>query len=140
MANMLFDSAIKAQLGNGATAIIDWDADVIRAALIDAGTVDPDLTTHAFFNSLSSAVVGTPVTVTPSFIGAGRTVDVADYLFSSVTGASAEELIYYKWTGTASTSPLGLLNDDFSSGMPVTPNGGDIAVAVNGSGAFKVGT
>jgi hypothetical protein len=37
-----------------------------------------------------------------------------------------------------STSPLALLFDTFGSGMPVTPNGGDIVVQWNVSGIFTI--
>lgn len=59
--------------------------------------------------------------------------DAADVVFSSVSGASCEALVIYKDTGAAGTSPL-IAYIDTATGLPVTPNGGDITcVWDNGS-------
>jgi len=47
--------------------------------------------------------------------------------FTSVTGASIEAIVLYKDTGTDSTSPL-IAFIDTATGLPITPNGGDIIV------------
>lgn len=47
--------------------------------------------------------------------------------FTSVSGASIEAIIIYKDTGTESTSPL-IAFIDTATGLPITPNGGDIIV------------
>lgn len=138
MANALFDSYRNILVGNSSTGLVDWNADTMKAALIDAGTTNPDVTTHDFWNDLSGAIVGSAVTITPSYPSAGK-VDAADFTFTAVSGNTAEELVIYKDTGNAATSPLCVDYDTFSSGMPVTPNGGDIAVTVNASGLFTIG-
>jgi hypothetical protein len=46
---------------------------------------------------------------------------------SSVTGSAASQIIFYKDTGTDSTSKL-LAHVDSYTGLPVTPNGGNITV------------
>jgi hypothetical protein len=55
-----------------------------------------------------------------------------------VSGVSVEALIIYKDTGTASTSPLIYFVDVAASGLPVTPNGGNITVQFNASGIFAL--
>ena len=57
-----------------------------------------------------------------------------------MTGDPSEALVIYKDTGTESTSPL-IMYIDTATGLPVTPNGGDITVTWdNGTNKiFKVG-
>jgi hypothetical protein len=57
--------------------------------------------------------------------------------FTAVTGDQSEEIVGYKHTGVEGTSPLIFRFDVFSSGMPVTPNGGDITVTVHVNGWFS---
>ncbi|MNC44515.1 hypothetical protein D3C75_934250 [compost metagenome] len=47
--------------------------------------------------------------------------------FTAVTGASIEAIVIYADTGTESTSPL-IAFIDTATGLPITPNGGDIIV------------
>jgi hypothetical protein len=49
-----------------------------------------------------------------------------------------ERLILFKDTGTEATSILIAIYDTFTSGMPLTPNGGDVTVQWNASGIFSV--
>jgi hypothetical protein len=59
--------------------------------------------------------------------------DVADFTFTAVTGDPSEVIVFYKDTGTASTSAL-IAYIDTATGLPVTPNGGDINIQIdNGS-------
>ena len=53
--------------------------------------------------------------------------DAADVTWSSVTGDECEAIVLYKHTGTESTSRL-IAYIDSATGLPVTPNGGDIKV------------
>jgi hypothetical protein len=53
--------------------------------------------------------------------------DVGDYVFGTATGDPSEAIVYYKDTGTAGTSPL-IAYIDTATGLPVTPNGGDINI------------
>jgi hypothetical protein len=63
--------------------------------------------------------------------------DADPVTFSSVTGNTVEALVIYKDTGNAATSPLLAYIDTVSSGLPVTPNGGNIVVAWD-SGSNKI--
>ena len=58
---------------------------------------------------------------------AGGAADAADCTFTSVTGSSIEAIVIYKDTGTEATSPL-IAYIDTATGLPITPNGGDIIV------------
>ena len=92
---------------------------------------------HEFYSSVSSAVVGTPQTLGSKTTTDG-VFDAADVTFSSVTGNSVEAFVIYKDTGTASTSPLIAFIDTVASGLPVTPNGGNITITFNASGIFAL--
>lgn len=127
MSNALYDRGRDAFL-NGS---INWGSDTIKVALVDTGTYTVNLSTHQFFSDLSG-VVGTPGSLASKTSSAG-VADAADLTFSAVTGASVEALVIYKDTGTTTTSPL-IAYIDSATGLPVTPNGGDISVTFdNGS-------
>jgi hypothetical protein len=55
-----------------------------------------------------------------------------------VTGDVSEALILFIDTGTPGTSRLIGFYDAGVTGLPVTPNGGDINVTVNASGWFAL--
>ncbi len=114
---------------------LDLDTDTIKVALVDTGTYTYSAA-HQFYSSVSG-VVGTPATLASKTVTNG-TFDAADVTFSAVTGATVEALIVYKDTGSAATSPLIAYIDSASSGLPVTPNGGDINIVWNASGIFSL--
>ena len=66
------------------------------------------------------------------------TFDAADITFSSVTGDESEAVILYVDSGSDATSRLICFLDTVASGLPVTPNGGDITVTWNASGIFDL--
>lgn len=51
--------------------------------------------------------------------------------FPTVSGDQSEMLVLYNHTGVESSSLLIILFDQFISGMPVTPNGGDVQIFFN---------
>jgi hypothetical protein len=62
--------------------------------------------------------------------------DAADVTLSAVSGDQSEQLVVWADSGVESTSRL-ILNIDTATGLPVTPNGGDITVQWD-SGANKI--
>jgi hypothetical protein len=123
-------------LGSTSGTAVDLVDDTIKIALVDTGTYTYS-TTHEFYSSVSAAVIGTPQTLASKTVTDG-TFDAADVTFTSVTGNSVEALVVYKDTGTASTSSLVCYIDVAASGLPVTPNGGNITVTFNASGIFSL--
>lgn len=123
-------------LGSTSGTAVDLADDTIKIALVDTGTYTYS-TTHEFYSSVSAAVIGTPQTLASKTVTDG-TFDAADVTFTSVTGNSVEALVVYKDTGTASTSSLVCYIDVAASGLPVTPNGGNITVTFNASGIFSL--
>jgi hypothetical protein len=115
-------------------ALIDLPTDTIKLALVGAGYVFN--TTHEFYSDVTPAsnVIGTPVTLAGKSITNGKFSATSPVVFTAVTGAQVTRVLVYKDTGVQSTSPL-ICIFDTATGLPVTPNGGDINFlidAVNG--------
>jgi hypothetical protein len=133
MSNAFYDLGRKAFLDGS----INWMSDTIKAALVE-GTYTPNLSTDHYYTDLGSNVAGTPVALASKTDTAG-TADAADVTFSSVpAGPACSYVVLYKDTGTGSTSPLIAIFDTATTGLPVTPSGGDISVQWSGSGIFKL--
>jgi hypothetical protein len=108
----------------------------VYIALVDTGTYTYSAS-HQYYSSIASAVVGTPVELTSKTFTNGL-FDAADSTFSAVSGSSAEALvIYIKNAGANTTWPLVAYMDTGVTGLPVTPNGGDISVVYNASGIIQ---
>ncbi|ENX57651.1 MULTISPECIES: hypothetical protein [Acinetobacter] len=123
MANTLYDFARQRFLEGQ----INWMTDTIKVLLIDTGAYTPQTSTHQYLSDISSSArIAGPVTLT-SKATTGGAADAADVTFSAVSGASIEAIVIYKDTGTENTSPL-LAIIDTATGLPITPNGGDIIV------------
>lgn len=118
------------------TANNNLSAGTVKVALIDTGTYTYS-STDQFYSSASSASVGTPQTIGSKTFTNG-VFDGADVTFTAVTGNSVEALIIYIDTGSAATSPLVAYIDTSVTGLPVTPNGGDITITWNASGIFAL--
>ena len=139
MANALFDIYKEAMLGGGnhGGTLIDLDGDTIKVKLVDTGQDDPDVAADEDIADLTpDPTVGTDQTLGTITLTNG-TFDAADATFTSVSGNSVEELLIYKDTGAGATSVL-LVSFDTATGLPVTPNGGDIVIQWNGSGIFSL--
>lgn len=133
MANAIYPLYKQALLDGSANT--DMSAGTVKVALVDTGTYTYS-GAHDFYNDVSG-VVGTPQTIGSKTFTNG-TFDGADVTFSSVSGASVEALIIYIDTGVSTTSRLVAYIDTGVTGLPVTPNGGDITVTWNASGIFTL--
>lgn len=108
----------------------------VYAALVDTGTYTFSQS-HQFYSDLSG-VVGTDQEVT-SKTQVNGVFDGSDLVFPSVSGNSVEAIVLYRKNGGANTTwPLIAYIDTGVTGLPVTPNGGNINVAWNASGIFKL--
>ena len=131
MSNALYDKGREGFLDGS----IDWDTDTIKAALVKTAYT-PDLANHDNWDDVSANVVGTPQTLTGKTVAAG-VADAADITFSSVSGDQCSYIVLYKDTGTPSTSRL-IACIDTATGLPVTPNGGDITVTWDDTAGLKI--
>ena len=129
---------------NDGTAVIDWNTDTIKVALV-TNTYVPAPTTHDFFDDITNEVSGTNYTAGGATLGsmtavesAGTlTVDGADVTWTqSASGfTTARFAIIYKSTGTASTSPLfGYIDFGADKGNVA----GSLILSWNAAGIFTV--
>jgi len=109
----------------------DMSGGTVKLALIDTG-VYTFSAAHTFLTSLTG-IIGTAQTLASKTFTDG-VFDFDDPTWPSVTGNEAEAFVSYIDTGVAATSRLIHFIDTGQTGMPVTPNGGDITLAVNASG------
>jgi hypothetical protein len=122
-------------------ALLDGDANIdlndltVKVALVDTGAYSYSAA-HQFLTSLTG-VVGTAQTIAATTVANG-VFDGEDVTYTAVTGNSAEALVIYIDTGVAATSRLVAFIDTGVTGLPVTPNGGDITITWNASGIFQL--
>ena len=123
MANTLFDAARQRFLEGQ----FNWLTDTIKVILVDTGAYTPQTAIHQYLADIPlSARIAGPVTLT-SKATTGGAADGADVTFTSVSGPTIEAIVIYRDTGTEATSPL-IAYIDTATGLPITPNGGDIIV------------
>lgn len=138
MANAVYPLFKQAQLTEASTNL-GLDADTATdgpfVALVDTGTYTYSAA-HQFYSSLSG-IVGTDQRIaTPTVVNG--LFDGADVTFTAVTGASIEALVIYrKNSGANTTWRLVSYVDTGATGLPVTPNGGNISITWNASGIIQ---
>lgn len=134
MSNAIYPKYKEAVLD--ALANSDLHDGTVKVGLLDTATYTYN-TAHQFYSDLSG-VVGTPVALTTKTVTNG-VFDADDATLSAVSGASAEALVIYIDTGTTTTSRLVAYIDTGVTGLPVTPNGGNITITWdNGSNKIFV--
>lgn len=109
-------------------ADIDWASNDIRCNLVDGADYTPVQDTHDFLDDVAGGAI---VSTSGNFSGKTSTLGVADaddVTLSAVTGDPCEYVLIYKHTGTSGTSNL-IAKIDSYTGLPVTPNGGNITIA-----------
>lgn len=133
MANAIYPKYKEAVLQSAANS--NMSSGTVKVALVDTGTYTYS-SAHEFYSSVSG-VIGTPATLASKTFTNG-VFDAADITYTGVSGATVEAFIIYIDTGVAGTSRLIAFIDTGFTGLPVTPNSGDIAVAWNASGIFAL--
>lgn len=133
MANALYDKGREGFLDGS----FDWISGSIKAVLVDTASYSVNLATDQFISSIPSGErVATSANLTSKTATAG-VADAADITLSAVTGDQSEAIVIYNDTGVDTTSRL-IAYIDTATGLPVTPNGGDITISFNASGIFKL--
>lgn len=125
MANTLFLEGRRGFLDGS----IDWDTNDIRLVLVDHGIDTPLPNTD---QTLTDIAAGARVKIsdgagglfssktTPSGIA-----DAADITLTAVSGNSVESIVIYADTGTSRLIAF----IDTATGLPFTPNSGDVTIA-----------
>lgn len=138
MANALYPKWKEALLQGTANSALNGSGTTgVYVALVDTGTYIYSAA-HEFYSSLSG-VVGTDQEIGATKTYTNGVFDGADITHPSVTGASSEALVLYvKNAGANTTWRLVAYIDTSVTGLPVTPNGGNIATTWNASGIFAL--
>lgn len=144
MANAFYDTFKERLIDAGSLTPggFDLNTHTIKATLIDSA----DYTFSAAHDDYGSGTPDVPAAAKVAESGAlptptvtSGTFDTGDFTWSSVTGDQSEAIILWDDSITAPvTDHLICFYDTGMTGMPVTPNGGDINVTVNGSGWFSL--
>lgn len=129
MANKLYPKGKENLLKAG----FNLPSDTIKAALVAAGYTYS--AAHDAYDDVSS-VVGTPQTLTGKSVTDGVFNADSPLTYTSVTGSQITQIVLFKDTGTPSTSLL-LEHIDTATGLPLTPNGGNITLSWD-TGANKI--
>lgn len=137
MANALYPKWKEARLQGTANAALDGSGTTgVYAVLVDLGTYTYSAA-HEFYSSLSG-LIGTEQEITSKTFTNGL-FDGADVVVPSVAGATAEAIvIFIKNAGANTTWRLVGFFDTGVTGLPVTPNGGNINIGWNASGIFQL--
>lgn len=137
MANAVYPKYKEALLNASAnSALTGAGTTGLYAALVDTGTYTYSAA-HEFYSSLSG-VVGTDQEITSPTLTGGL-VDGGDVTFPTVSGATVEAIVLYRKNAGANTTwRLVAYIDTGVTGLPVTPNGGNIAVTWNASGILQL--
>lgn len=135
MANALYNTFKQDLLDK----VFDMNTDIIKATLIDSA----DYTFSAAHDFYGGAALDVPAAAKVKESGAltsptivNGVFDTADFTWAAVTGDVSEAIIL--WDDTIVDDRLVAFYDTGMTGMPVTPNGGDINVTVNASGWFAL--
>lgn len=103
---------------------ISWNSDTIKIQFCAAGYVR-NLATDEFLSDISNTV-GSAVALGTKTTTGGR-AGAANTTVTAVSGSAITQIVIYKDTGVAGTSPL-ICNLDTATGLPYTPVGSDIVV------------
>ncbi len=131
MANALYPIGAKFLMDGG----MNLDTGDVRVVLVDTGTYTYS-DAHDFHDDLSGITATSRALQNPTTTAG--VYDADDITFTAVSGAVSEALILYDWaTASSATANLLIFMDSGVTGLPVTPNGGDIIITWNGSGIFE---
>ena len=137
MANAIYPKYKKSLLdGDANTALTGSGTTGLYAALIDTGTYTYS-SAHQFYSDLSG-VVGTDQEIT-TVTTTGGLIDGDNISHTAVSGNSVEAIVLYRKNAGANTTwRLVAYIDTGVTGLPVTPNGGDIGTTWSASGIVQL--
>jgi hypothetical protein len=135
MANAIYPKYKEAVMDGLANFYLN-DGDV-RVILVDLADYTYS-TAHDFLDDVPAAARVAVSTALQNTTVTDGLFDADDITLTSVSGDPSEALIIYIHTGTESTSRLVYFGDTSITGLPITPNGGNITIAWNASGIFQL--
>lgn len=144
MANALYGLARQSFLSQ--SPALDWDTDTIKVFLVDSATYTVSIDVHQYLSDVPAAARmgnngGTTRADAPTLAGKTVALGVADASDVTITavpaGNALEYILIFKDDGVADTSSPLIALIDTATGLPVTPNGGDITIQWD-NGANKI--
>ncbi len=127
MATVIHNDWLDSMLGDPTHSVSDINTDNIDLSLLDETDSGTIIASFVDYDEVDTAtVVATGNIPSVSSITDGVVTLAGAITFSSVSGDAADFLTLWKNSGSPSTSPLIISWDSASTGLPVTPNGGDI--------------
>lgn len=119
----------------------DLNSDLINAALLDGADETYDAADNTYVSGalgITAAAKVANVLLTAPTIALG-VFDTADFVWAAATGDQSEVIILWNDTTTTPVADaLILWMDTGITGMPITPNGGNINGTVNAAGWFSL--
>ena len=139
MASSFYNDFMDSEFGAPIHSVVDLNTDDIRVILYDEGADALNLADQDLADIVAGARIAVSANLTSKTVGTvgDGVFDHADETYVAVSGATVESLTYYKHTGTEGTSPL-ICNLDTWTGLPLTPNGGNVILAPAAGGVFSV--
>lgn len=135
MASFIYDSAREAFL----KADIDYATAIINAVLVRSAYT-PSQAAHSAISDLGAHDLLADCVTLASKTTTDGVADAANVVFTAI--AAGDEIgyivIYVHDAGTPENGVLICCIDEEATGLPVTPNGGDITCAWHASGIFKL--
>jgi hypothetical protein len=144
MANVLFTGYKRQMMGDPSLTGFTTPTlttSLIKATLINTGVYAPVPNTDTNYGAITAGAkvaAATLASKTCAASGANCTFGAATLTFTAVTGAACQVVTIWFDTTVAGTSLLLVNFDTFTSGMPVTPNGGDIVLTWHASGIYQL--
>lgn len=133
MATVKHTDWLNGMLGAPTHSVIDFDTDNIDASLLDQTDSGAITASTVDYDEVDTATVVATADVGVSSISAGAVTLTGSITFTSVTGDAADYLAIWKNSGTPATSPLAITFDSATTGLPVTPSGGNITATLSGN-------
>ncbi len=134
MANAIYPKFKAALLD--AAANVDLNDSTVKAVLLDTADEAYNAADEFLSDVTGAGIIGTAQTIGNTTVTGGL-FDGDNVTFTAVSGDQAEAILIYIDTGVAGTSRLVAFIDTGVTGLPVTPNGGDITITWNASGIIQ---
>lgn len=135
MANAIYPKFKQALLDASTNA--DLNDNTVKAVLIDTADEAYNAADEFLSDITGAGIVGTAQTINNTTVTTGL-FDGDNVTFTAVTGDPCEAILIYIDTGVAGTSRLVAFIDTGVTGLPVTPNGGDITITWHATGIFQL--
>ena len=132
MANQLYGKYVEAALeGTFDTVTVN-----LKVALVTSGYT-PSINVDQFVTDIGGGNIVARSGNLGSVTGSLGTLSAATETLTSVSGSAVSYIILYRDTGSDATSNL-IAKWDTATGLPLTPNGGNITITWNASGLFQL--